>query len=149
MIYAHGESSAESDREKFAVLVRGDHEVSEYKIRKRFPGAALASRELIDRSSSAFGFSGPLGMDPVILLVDEDVMAMDKMIVGSNKKDHHYVGVTPGDILHEAKDRMEVGDFCGGEFFEFGLVGFEAFGTEGDADGDAEEVGVVEFDAGG
>lgn len=98
--------------ELFAVLVRGDHEVSEHKIKKLIPGAALASREAIKRLGSAFGFSGPLGLKQVPFYIDADVLLMKDFVVGANEDATHLVDVNLLDILHEdPKRKTLVGDF--------------------------------------
>jgi prolyl-tRNA synthetase len=89
-----------------AVLVRGDHEVSEYKVKKTLELAgsknlqlALASRDLIDRIGSSFGFTGPVGFKARFpIFIDEDVLQMKDFIIGANEKDHHYKDVNFSDI---------------------------------------------------
>ncbi|MGH7197380.1 MAG: proline--tRNA ligase [Candidatus Omnitrophota bacterium] len=102
----------ECDKRLFAVLVRGDHEVSEYKIKKKNSGALLASRDTInERAGSRFGFSGPLGLK-LDLYLDEDVLSMKNFIVGANESDHHLVDVNLSDIIQDPSGRkIEVGDF--------------------------------------
>ncbi len=102
----------QADKHLFAVLVRGDHEVSEYKVKKKFPGAMLASRESInERAGSKFGFSGPLGLT-LDLYLDEDVLSMKDFVAGANEVDHHLVDVNVTDIVQDQRDRkIEAGDF--------------------------------------
>jgi prolyl-tRNA synthetase len=102
----------ECEKRLFAVLVRGDHDVSEYKVKMKFPGAVLASREAInERARSSFGFSGPLGL-PLDLLLDEEILAMKSFVTGANESEYHLVDVTAGDIAGESSGRnVEVGDF--------------------------------------
>lgn len=96
----------------FAVLVRGDHEVSDFKVRKKEPGAALASRDRIDWLGSAFGFSGPIGLKNIPFYIDEDVLAMKDFIVGANEDQYHLTGVEVSDILgSEACRDIAIGDF--------------------------------------
>jgi len=95
-------------KKTFAVLVRGDHEVSEYKVKKIEPGAHLADRQLIESLGTSFGYSGPIGLD-MPLYIDRDVMEMTNFITGANKEGHHTVGVWIGDFYD--RSRMHVGDF--------------------------------------
>jgi len=115
MIYSTGDTRVDVSTgmrsDYVAVLVRGDHEVSDHKVRQQFPGAALATAEAIDDLGSAFGFSGPIGLKDLALLVDEDILEQNKIIVGANKRDTHYVGVTWADLVAEAGDRITIGDF--------------------------------------
>ena len=99
----------ESAGKLFAVLVRGDHEVSDYKVKKAIGAdARLASRDTIDRCGSAFGFSGPLGLK-LPLHVDEDILRMKDFVAGANRKDTHLVDVNAGDLAAEPDAR--VGDY--------------------------------------
>lgn len=96
----------------FAVLVRGDHEVSDFKIKKLCPGALLASRDAIEAAGSAFGFSGPLGLGKIQFYVDEDVVVMKDFVVGANEDQTHLVDVNISDIISENGSReIIVGDF--------------------------------------
>ncbi|MFT5206733.1 MAG: prolyl-tRNA synthetase [Candidatus Omnitrophota bacterium] len=108
ILYKYGQSE-----EYLAVLVRGDHEVSEYKLRQVYPDAIMASPADIDSSGSAFGYSGPIGLDSskFKLIIDEDVVAMSKMTVGANKRDHHFVGCTWLDFDPEMIKQASIGDF--------------------------------------
>lgn len=99
------------DGKLFAVLVRGDHEVSEYKIRKKEAGAFLTSAEKIEALGSAFGFSGPFGLDGIKFYVDEDVLAMKDFVTGANIRDHHFVGVNIEDIMKSTEREVVTGDF--------------------------------------
>ncbi len=101
----------------FEVLVRGDHEVSEYKLKKVEPGAFMASRAAIEKLGSAFGFSGPFppkqdgysaGGHPLKIYVDEDVLEMKNFVTGANERDTHLTGMELGDIKGE---EILVGDF--------------------------------------
>lgn len=85
-----------ADEQPIAVLIRGDHEANENKVR-RAVGAkklALADAELVERVTGApVGFAGPIGLKMnVPIWADEDVAGMANMIVGANEGDHHYVG---------------------------------------------------------
>ena len=91
----------------FEVLIRGDHEVSEYKLKKVEPGCFMASREAIEKLGMAFGFSGPFGADLKTYL-DEDILGMKDFVTGANIQDHHLVNVNLGDIRGTEK---QVGDF--------------------------------------
>lgn len=87
-----------ADERPIAVLVRGDHEVNENKLR-RAVGAKqleLASAEVIEQvTGAAVGFAGPVGMK-IDLWADCDVLAMTDSITGANEKDQHLTGVRLG-----------------------------------------------------
>lgn len=85
-----------ADDKPLAVLIRGDHEANENKIR-RAVGAnklALADPALVEAITGApVGFAGPVGLkQPVPIWADDDVAGMANMIIGANEADQHYVG---------------------------------------------------------
>ncbi|BBI32950.1 proline--tRNA ligase [Cohnella abietis] len=80
-----------------AVLIRGDHEVNELKI-KNFLNAeslVLADLESIKEMGSVSGFIGPIGIS-IPILIDRDVASMSSMIVGANVTDYHLINVAAG-----------------------------------------------------
>ena len=83
------------DDEPVAVLIRGDHEMNEAKV-KNMLGASvveLATPEQIAKATSGpVGFSGPIGLK-VPLYADNTVKYMRNMGVGGNEKDIHLEGV--------------------------------------------------------
>jgi len=88
----------EADGQPIAVLVRGDHEVNENKVR-RVLGAqsvALASPEVIEKVTGAkVGFAGPVGLK-IPVWADHDVAGIKNAIIGANQTDKHYKGANLG-----------------------------------------------------
>jgi prolyl-tRNA synthetase len=89
-----------ADGKPIAVLIRGDHDANEAKIR-RAVGAAkleLAPPEVIQRVTGApVGFAGPVRLkEKISLWADRDVEFMRNAATGANQKDAHLVGVNPG-----------------------------------------------------
>ncbi len=90
----------EADGRPIAVLIRGDHEANEGKIR-RAAGAgelALAAPEVIEQVTGApVGFAGPVGLAGKLpIYADYDVRAMANAATGANEADAHVVGVNLG-----------------------------------------------------
>ncbi len=83
------------DDEPVAVLIRGDHEMNEAKV-KNLLGASvveLATPEQIAKATGGpVGFSGPIGLK-IPLYADNAVKYMRNMGVGGNEKDIHLEGV--------------------------------------------------------
>jgi prolyl-tRNA synthetase len=105
-----------------AVLVRGDREVNETKV-KRFLGCTeleMADEEVIRSVTGApVGFAGPLGLargDSLPLLADHEIRWMRDAVTGGNEADTHYVHVDPGrdfQVSHYGDFRNAVsGDPC-------------------------------------
>jgi prolyl-tRNA synthetase len=84
------------DNEITAVLIRGDHQANEIKI-KRFLGLhdlILASPELVAKVTAApVGFVGPVELSNVRILGDHAIGALTDFIVGGNEPDVHLINV--------------------------------------------------------
>ncbi len=81
-----------------AVLIRGDHEANEVKLKHylKVDHVALASDAAIMRASGGpKGFSGPAGLKGVTILADHAAAAVSDAVVGANKLDAHLVHVEP------------------------------------------------------
>ena len=87
-----------ADGKPVAVLIRGDHEANEGKLR-RAPEAEtleLADEQTIfDVTGAPVGFSGPVGID-CRLLADHDIPLLVNAISGANATDAHNTGVNMG-----------------------------------------------------
>jgi prolyl-tRNA synthetase len=85
-----------TDKETVAVLVRGDHEANEIKI-KRLLGVSeleLANATTVERVTGApVGFAGPVGLNGVRVVADHAVKALRNFVVGGNQADTHYLDV--------------------------------------------------------
>ncbi|MDR1485536.1 MAG: proline--tRNA ligase [Planctomycetaceae bacterium] len=100
-----------ADGNPVAVLVRGDHEANEYKIRRQLDveKLELASPEIIERVTGApVGFAGPIRMiEKIPIHADSCVMEIYNAVVGANRSDKHLVNVnTMRDFMPE-----RIGDF--------------------------------------
>ncbi|MBT2681390.1 proline--tRNA ligase [Bacillus sp. ISL-35] len=80
------------------VLVRGDHEVNDIKL-KNYYGAAIV--ELADTNTTnevlgcSVGSLGPIGVDGVEVIADHAVEAIVNGVCGANEEDYHYTNVNP------------------------------------------------------
>jgi len=86
------------DEKPVAVLLRGDHEANEGKIRRALKGTdvSLADEATIERVTGApVGFAGPVGIS-CAYIADHDVGAISSAVTGANEKDAHLTGVIPG-----------------------------------------------------
>ncbi len=88
----------EADGKPLAVLVRGDHEANENKVRRAIGAQtlAMATPEVTQQVTNApVGFAGPVGLQ-IPLWADFDILGMKNLIVGANQADKHYVGCNIG-----------------------------------------------------
>ncbi len=91
MVYQAGE-------EVVAVLVRGDREVQDVKL-KNLLGAVevtmLDDKGVFDATGVPTGYLGPVGIE-VKLVVDNEVAAMRNFVTGANEKNYHFRNVNMG-----------------------------------------------------
>ena len=81
-------------------LIRGDHELNEYKMAKLVDGPLEMANESVIRevTDAAVGFAGPQGLADKIdrMIVDPAVVGMRNACTGANKTDYHVRNVNPG-----------------------------------------------------
>ncbi len=117
-----------SDGKPVVVLIRGDLEVNEVKLKNYLKSVELelATPEIIEKVTNApLGFSGPLGLKDVRIISDFSIKTVRNGITGANKKDKHVINVNLGrdfnvdefaDIRNTKKGDLCV--ICGGRLEE-------------------------------
>lgn len=84
-----------ADEKPVAVMVRGDREVNEIKLKNYLNCGelALADAAVVQEvTHAAVGFAGPIGIS-CDLLMDSEVEQMQNFVVGANETDYHYKNV--------------------------------------------------------
>ena len=87
----------ETESGPVAVLIRGDHEVNEVKVKNLLGGTelTLAGPERVAAlTGAAVGFAGPVGLT-LPLYADQAVAAINSVVTGANRDDYHFTGVNP------------------------------------------------------
>jgi len=86
------------DGKTIAVLIRGDHEVNENKLRRALGATSLDladEKTILEVTGAPVGYAGPVGIKcPVV--ADHDVPALVNAITGANAADAHVVNVNLG-----------------------------------------------------
>jgi prolyl-tRNA synthetase len=86
-----------ADDKPVVALVRGDHEVNEYKLQALLEctDLRLADEETVQRVSGApLGFAGPVGLKSGIrVIADNAIKDLVNGISGANKKDYHLANI--------------------------------------------------------
>ncbi len=107
------------DGKPVAVLIRGDHELNEVKLRKALGAKTLAMADantIENLTGAPVGFSGPIGISQVKIIADHAVRNLKNFVVGANEADAHYINVNhPRDFkIEEFFDLRNVteGDRC-------------------------------------
>jgi prolyl-tRNA synthetase len=83
-----------ADGKPVAVLIRGDHEANEGKLRRALQATKLelAPPDVVEQATGApLGFAGPIGLR-LTAWADHDVAAMPQAVVGANEADKHFTG---------------------------------------------------------
>jgi prolyl-tRNA synthetase len=81
-----------------AVLIRGDHEVNEVKVKNLLGVTELILAGTIkvqELTGAEVGFAGPVKL-ALPIYADQAVARMNSMITGANRDDHHLKNVYPG-----------------------------------------------------
>jgi len=102
-----------------AVLVRGDHEVNEIKLKRHLGVAevALATDAVIVKATGGpKGFSGPVGLRDVPIVADHAAVGVRDAVVGANRADTHLIHVDPTrdwriDVVADVRNAA-AGDSC-------------------------------------
>lgn len=88
-----------ADGKPIAVLIRGDHDANENKIRRAVEAQSvqLADPDVIQRVTGApVGFAGPVGLkEKVPVVADYDIQHIRNGVTGANEADAHLTGVSP------------------------------------------------------
>jgi prolyl-tRNA synthetase len=92
------------------VLVRGDREANEIKIKNHLNAQfmeLIAEARFEEETGGVIGYCGPVGTKCKRVLADNSLKGRKRWIVGANKKDHHLDYAVPGRDFPEP----EYGDF--------------------------------------
>ena len=102
-----------------AALVRGDHELSEAKLRQRLGAqwVALADPAVVERVTGApVGFAGPVGLG-ARTIADGAISGLRRGVTGANERDYHLTGIDQARDLDGLAfadlRRAQTGDVCG------------------------------------
>ena len=109
----------ETDEEIVAVLVRGDREVNEIKLKNALNAIDLgliSAEEIAEVSGGQIGSIGPVGLKVKRIFADLELKGGNAWIVGANKPDAHLINV---DFKRDAKIEaykdmrlVQEGDLC-------------------------------------
>jgi prolyl-tRNA synthetase len=86
------------DDRPMAVLIRGDHDLNEPKLRSLLGAQTveLAPERVVEEMTAApMGFAGPIGLK-ITIVADNAVKGMTNFVVGGNQKDLHRINANLG-----------------------------------------------------
>ncbi|OGP69438.1 MAG: proline--tRNA ligase [Deltaproteobacteria bacterium RBG_13_60_28] len=87
----------ETEKGPVAVLIRGDHEVNEVKVKNLLGVTDLTlagAGKVLELTGGEVGFAGPVGLN-LPIYADQAVAALTSAVTGANKTNYHLVRVTP------------------------------------------------------
>ena len=110
----------DADGELHAVLLRGDHELNEIKLKKKLGAVAVAlatEAQVLEATGAPVGFAGPLGTLKVkSTIADVAIDGLVDAVTGANEADYHFTGVAVGrdfqvSAFHDLRMAVD-GDTC-------------------------------------
>src|SRR5512138_1885477 len=78
------------------VVVRGDLQLSEAKLKHCIGDIRLATAEEIERSGAAAGYASPVGLKDTLIVVDDLIPQSQNLVAGANKPGYHLKNTNYG-----------------------------------------------------
>lgn len=85
-----------SDRKFIFVVVRGDMQLSEEKLRKHVGDIRAATLEEIQASGAAAGYASPIGLKGALIVVDDLIPHSRNLVAGANQTGYHLKNTNHG-----------------------------------------------------
>jgi prolyl-tRNA synthetase len=105
-----------ADQKFVFVVVRGDMQLSEAKLKKHVGEVRPATAEEIERSGAAVGYASPIGLTDTLIVVDDLLPLSRNLVAGANEPGYHLKNTSYGrDYSAEfVEDLVQVkeGDAC-------------------------------------
>ncbi len=79
-----------SDGQFVFVVVRGDMQMSEAKLRNAVGEVKLADEESIRRAGAEAGFASPIGLQDALIVADELIPRSPNLVAGANEAGYHF-----------------------------------------------------------
>jgi len=78
-----------SDNQFIFVVVRGDMQLSEAKLKQHVGDVRTATAEEIERSGAAAGYASPIGLRDALIVVDDLIPRSQNLVAGANETGYH------------------------------------------------------------
>ncbi|HET9907992.1 MAG TPA: YbaK/EbsC family protein [Anaerolineales bacterium] len=85
-----------SDSKFVFVVVRGDMQLSEAKLRQQVGDIRPATLEEIEKSGAAAGYASPIGLKDAVIVVDDLVPLSTNLVAGANETGYHFKNTNSG-----------------------------------------------------
>jgi prolyl-tRNA synthetase len=86
----------QSDGKFIFVVVRGDMQLSEAKLKKQVGEIRVATAEEIENSGAAAGYASPIGLTDALIVVDDLIPYSPNLAAGANEDGFHLLNVNCG-----------------------------------------------------
>ena len=98
------------------VIVRGDMQLSEAKLRQHTGDVRVATAEEIERAGAAAGYASPIGLKDAVIVVDDLIPQSSNLVAGANEAGYHFKNTNYGrDYSAEVVEDLvqaKAGDVC-------------------------------------
>ena len=105
-----------SDHRFVFVVVRGDMQISEAKLKRHVGEVRPATAEEIEQSGAAAGYASPVGLSEAFIVVDDLIPDSPNLVAGANEAEYHLKNTNCGrDYFAEIVEDLvqaEAGDPC-------------------------------------
>jgi prolyl-tRNA synthetase len=85
-----------ADKKFVFVVVRGDMQLSEAKLKQHVGEVRPATTDEIERSGAAPGYASPIGLKDTLIVVDDLVPYMQNLVAGANETGYHLKNTNYG-----------------------------------------------------
>ena len=85
-----------ADNKFVFVVVRGDMQFSDAKLRKHIGEIRPATAKEIERSGAAAGYASPIGLKDALIVVDDLIPRSQNLVAGANEIDYHFKNTNYG-----------------------------------------------------
>jgi len=85
-----------ADNRFIFVVVRGDMQISEVKLKQKVGEIRPATAEEIERSGAAAGYASPIELKDALIVVDDLIPRSQNLVAGANKIDYHFKNTNYG-----------------------------------------------------
>jgi prolyl-tRNA synthetase len=85
-----------SDNRFIFVVVRGDMQLSEAKLKQQVGEVRAATAEEIERSGAAAGYASPIGLKEALIVVDDLIPQSQNLVAGANEPGYHFKNTNYG-----------------------------------------------------
>jgi prolyl-tRNA synthetase len=85
-----------SDNQFIFVVVRGDMQLSEEKLKQYVGDIRPATTEEIERSGAAAGYASPIGLKDTLIVVDDLIPQSQNLVAGANEAGYHLKNTNYG-----------------------------------------------------